>query len=79
MLYLSLIILLVFKLYLRYDHILRRYNIMKSKMGMALMGMGIGVGSAALYQNIKNGNMKKWVRKMNSAKTKAVEDLENMM
>ena len=28
---------------------------MKSKMGMALMGLGIGVGSAALYQNIKNG------------------------
>ena len=52
---------------------------MKSKTGMALLGMGIGVGSAALYQNIKNGNMKKMVRKMNSAKTKAVEDLENMM
>ena len=48
-------------------------------MGMALMGMGIGAMSAALYQNIKNGNMRKWVRKMNSAKTKAVEDLENMM
>lgn len=52
---------------------------MKSKVGMALMGIGIGVGSAALYQNIKNGNIKKMVRKMNSAKTKAVEDLENMM
>ena len=43
---------------------------MKSKTGMALMGLGIGVGSAALYTNIKNGNMKKLVRKMNSAKTK---------
>ena len=52
---------------------------MKSKMGMALMGIGMGVGSAALYHNIKNGNMKKWVRKMNSAKTKAIDDLENMM
>ncbi len=52
---------------------------MKSKMGMALMGLGIGVGSAALYLNVKNGNMKKWVRKMNSAKTKAVNDLENMI
>ena len=41
---------------------------MKSKTGMALMGLGIGVGSAALYTNIKNGNMKKIVRKMNSAK-----------
>ena len=27
----------------------------------------------------KNGNMKKLVRKMNSAKTKAISDLENMM
>jgi hypothetical protein len=26
---------------------------MKSKTGMALMGLGIGVGSAALYTNIK--------------------------
>lgn len=51
---------------------------MKSKTGMALMGLGIGVGSAALYTNIKNGNMKKLVRKMNSAKTKAISDLENM-
>ena len=30
---------------------------MKSKTGMAFIGMGIGVGSAALYHNIKNGNM----------------------
>ena len=52
---------------------------MKSKTGMALMGLGIGVGSAALYTNIKNGNMKKIVRKMNSAKTKAVSIRENMM
>ena len=52
---------------------------MKSKAGMALMGIGLGVGSAALYQNVKNGNIKKMVRKMNSAKTKAVDDLENMI
>ena len=52
---------------------------MKSKTGMALMGIGIGVGSAALYANIKNGNMKKMVRKMNSAKTKAIDNLENMI
>ena len=52
---------------------------MKSKAGMALMGLGIGVGSAALYQNIKNGNIRKMVRKMNSAKTKAIDNLENMI
>ena len=48
---------------------------MKSKAGMALLGMGIGVGSAALYQNLKNGNIKKMVRKMNSAKTKAIDEM----
>ena len=52
---------------------------MKSKAGMALLGVGLGVGSAALYQNVKYGNIKKMVRKMNSAKTKAVNDLENMI
>lgn len=52
---------------------------MRSKTGMALMAMGIGVGSAALYQNLKNGNIKRMVRRMNSAKTKAIDDLENMM
>ena len=52
---------------------------MKSKMGMTLMGLGIGVGSVTVYHNIKNGNMKKMVRKMNSAKTKAIDNLENMI
>ena len=32
-----------------------------------------------ILKNIKNGNMKKWVRKMNSNKTKAIDDLENMI
>lgn len=51
----------------------------KSSIGNMMLGMGIGMGSAMLYTNIKNGNMKKLVRKMNSAKTKAISDLENMM
>ncbi len=62
-----------------YQSYFKGSDYMKSKTGMALMGIGIGVGSAALYTNIKNGNMKKMVRKMNSAKTKAVSNLENMM
>lgn len=52
---------------------------MRSKTGMALMGLGLGVGISTLYQNVKNGNIKKMVRKMNSAKTKAIDDLENMI
>ena len=43
------------------------------------MGMGIGVGSAALYQNIKNGNIKKLARILNFAKTKALDNLVNMI
>ena len=62
-----------------YQSYFKGSDYMKSKTGMALMGIGIGVGSAALYANIKNGNMKKMVRKMNFAKTKAVSNLENMM
>lgn len=52
---------------------------MKSKVGMTLVGMVMGATGSALYTNIKNGNMKKWMRKMNSAKTKAIDDLENMI
>ena len=51
----------------------------KSGIMNMMLGMGIGAGSAALYMNIKNGNMRKLVRKMNSAKTKAISNLENMM
>ena len=51
----------------------------KSSMNIVMLGMGIGMGSAMLYTNVKNGNMRKLVRKMNSAKTKAISDLEDMM
>lgn len=74
-----LIILLYLIILFRYNVIFKGSDTMRTKMGMALMGMGIGVGSAALYKNVKNGNMKKWVRKMNSAKTKAIDDLEDMI
>ena len=49
------------------------------KIGNKVLLIGMGVGGTLLYQQVKNGNMKKWVRKMNSAKTKAVNDLENMI
>ena len=45
----------------------------------ALYLIGLGVGGTLLYQNIKNGNLRKWAREMNQAKTKMLEDLENMM
>lgn len=50
---------------------------MNAKTSMAMVALG--VGGTLLYQNVKNGNVKKWVRNMNKAKTRAIEDLEDMM
>lgn len=50
---------------------------MKTKTAMYLIGLGIG--STLLYQNIKNGNIRRWTRQMNQAKTQMIEDLEDMM
>ena len=41
--------------------------------------IGLGVGGTLLYQNLKNGNIKRWTRQMNQAKTEMLEDLEDMM
>ena len=49
------------------------------KMKNSLYLIGLGVGGTILYQQLKNGNLRKIVRKMNSSKTKMLEDLENMM
>ena len=50
---------------------------MKTKSSMALIG--VGVAGTLLYQQFKNGNLKHMVSKMNKAKIKAVDDLEEMM
>lgn len=50
---------------------------MKMKNSMYLIGLGIG--ATLLYQQVKNGNLRKIVRKMNSSKTKMLEDLEDML
>ena len=50
---------------------------MKTKNAIYLIGLGIG--GTLLYQNVKNGNLKRWTREMNRAKTKMIEDLEDMM
>ena len=50
---------------------------MKTKNALYLIGLGIG--GTLLYQNIKNGNLKRWTREMNKAKTKMIEELEDMM
>lgn len=50
---------------------------MKTKGVICLIGLGIG--GTLLYQNIKNGNLKKLTRKINQSKMQMIEDLEDMM
>lgn len=49
------------------------------KMKNSLCLIGLGVGGTLLYQQIKNGNLRRLVRQMNRSKTKMLEDLEDMM
>lgn len=49
------------------------------KMKNSLYLIGLGIGGTILYQQIKNGNLREIVRKMNRSKTKMLEDLEDMM
>ena len=49
------------------------------KMRNSLYMIMLGVGGTLLYQQIKNGNLRKIVREMNRGKTKMLEDLEDMM
>lgn len=41
--------------------------------------IGLGIGGTILYQQIRNGNLRKVVREMNRSKTKMLQDLEDMM
>lgn len=49
------------------------------KMKNSLYLIGLGVGGTLLYQQLKNGNLRRVVRNMNRSKTKMLEDLEDMM
>ncbi len=48
---------------------------MKSSMMLVLMG----VGGTLLYQQIRNGNAKKYIKKMEGIAMKTYDDLEDMM
>ena len=50
---------------------------MKTKGAIYLIGLGIG--GTLLYQNIKNGNIRRWTREMNRTKTEMIKDLEDMI
>ena len=49
------------------------------KIRNSLYMIGLGVAGTLLYQEIKNGNLREFVREMNRSKTKMLEDLEDMM
>ena len=51
----------------------------KLKTNNMLWWLGLGIGGTLLYQNIKNGNLKKWTKQMNKAKMEMLEDLEELM
>ncbi len=47
------------------------------KKSIALVAMG--VGGTLIYQNIRNGNMKKMMNKVKIETKKTMDDLEDMM
>ena len=49
------------------------------KIKNSLYMVGLGIGATILYQQIKNGNLRRVVRQMNRSKTKMLEDLEDLM
>lgn len=50
---------------------------MKIKSSMALIMAG--VGGTLLYQQVKNGNVQKMMKKMMKAEKKAIDNLEDMI
>lgn len=49
------------------------------KMRNAVAFMAMGVGGTLLYQQLKNGNVKKYLKDMKRVTKKAYDDLEDMM
>ena len=49
------------------------------RMANKALYMMMGIGATILYQQIKNGNMKKLIKDMENIKCKTMEDLEDMM
>ena len=50
---------------------------MKNKTNITMLL--VGVGGTLLYQQLKSGNLQKMVKKMNKAKVKAMDNLEDMI
>ena len=49
------------------------------KIGNKVLLIGMGVGGTLLYQQIRNGNMKKMMNDVKRVTKKTIDDLEDMM
>lgn len=49
------------------------------KMGKSIALVAMGVGGTLLYQQVKNGNVKRMMKDMMNTKAKICDDLEDMM
>lgn len=49
------------------------------KMRDGAMFVAMGVGGTLLYQQMKNGNMKKMIKDVKRVSKKTIDDLEDMM
>jgi len=52
---------------------------MKNNMFSSLCLIGLGVGGTILYQQLKNGNLKRTIYNMDKAKMKFIDDIEDMV
>ena len=49
------------------------------RIGNKVLLIGMGVGGTLLYQQIRNGNMKKMMNDVKRVSKKTIDDLEDMM
>ncbi|MDO5569311.1 MAG: hypothetical protein Q4G04_04290 [bacterium] len=52
---------------------------MKRKFTSTMALIATGIGATILYEQIRNGNVKKMIKNMKDKEIKAIDDLENMM
>ena len=62
-----------------YPRIIYSKGVIKVRMANRALYIMMGIGATILYQQIKNGNMKKLMKDMENLKCKTMDDLEDMM
>lgn len=77
--YKFLIFVNINKGYIMYPKIIDSKGVIIMRMANKALYMMMGIGATILYQQIKNGNMKKIMKDMENLKCKTMEDLEDMV